>query len=129
MTSTMTPAGRNGTEEQTVIGRATTVVTDVGAQVQTAATDAAAALAKHAPAATAASRSALDRALATLRRSSTVSLAMGTVFASGMTGGMLLSRAPRALVSLAFLPALLLGGTVLGRATTRPEGPAREART
>ena len=129
MTSTMTPAGRNGTDEQTVIGRATTVVADVGAQARTTANDAAAVVADHAPAALAASRSVLDRALTILRSSSTVSLAMGTVFASGMTGGMLLSRAPRVLVSLAFLPALLLGGTVLGRATTRLEGPAREART
>jgi hypothetical protein len=125
MTSTTKPAGRNGREEQTVVGRTTTVVTDVGAQVQSAAADAAAVVARHAPAATAASRGALDRALAILGRSSTVSLAMGTVFASGMTGGMLLSRAPRVLASLAFVPLLLLGGTVLGRVTTRLEGPAR----
>jgi hypothetical protein len=129
MTSTMKPAERNGTEVQTGVERATTVVADVGAQAQIIATDAVAVVAKHAPAATAASRSAIDHAVATLRTSSTVSLAMGTVFASGLTGGMLLSRAPRVLVSLAFLPALLLGGAVLGRATTRPAGPAHEART
>ena len=129
MSTTMKPAERNGTAEQTVIERTTTVVSDVGEQVHAAAADAAAVVAQHAPAATAASRGGLDRALAALRRSSTVSLAMGTVFASGVTGGMLLSRAPRTLVSLAFLPALILGGTVLGRATARLEGPAREART
>jgi hypothetical protein len=128
MTSTKAPE-RNGTEQQTFIGRTTTVVTDVGQQVHTTASDATAVVARHAPAALAASRGTLDRALATLRGSSSGSLALGTFFAAGVTGGMFLSRAPRVLVALAFLPALLLGGTALGRGTTRLEEPSRGART
>ncbi len=118
MTSTMARAERNGTEEQTVIGRATTVVADVGAQVRTTAVDATAIVAKHAPAALAASRGTIERVLAIVRGSSDGSLALGTVFAAGLSGGMLLSRAPRLLVALAFLPTLFLGGTLLGRGTT-----------
>ena len=128
MTSTMKTAERNGTQERSVIGRTTAVATDVGAQVHTAAAEAATIVAKHAPAATAASHSALVRALATLHRSSTVSLAVGTAFAGGVAGGMVLSRAPRVLVTLALLPTLLLGGTVLGRGTGRLEEPSRGAR-
>lgn len=51
MTSTMAPEECNGTEEQTVIGRATTVVADVGAQARITATDATAFVATRAPAA------------------------------------------------------------------------------
>lgn len=125
MTSTMKPAERNGTQEQTLIERTTTAVTDVGAQVQTAAADAVEVVAKHAPAATAASRSVLERAVASLRRSSTGSLALGTACAAGVTGAMVVSRAPRALVTLASVATLLLGGTVLGRGSNRLEEPPR----
>ena len=128
MTSTMAPEERNGTEEQTVIGRATTVVADVGAQVRAAAVDATAIAADHAPAALAASRGTVERVFTTLRGSSNGSLALGTVFAAGLSGGMLLSRAPRLLVALAFLPTLLLGGMLLGRGTTDREEPSRRAR-
>ena len=129
MTSTVAPAERNGTEERIISGRATTLVADVGTQVHTRATDATAAATKRAPAALAASRGVMARAVADLRRSSDGSLALGTVFAAGLSGGMLLSRAPRLLVTLAFLPALLLGGTLVGRGTTRAEEPSRGART
>jgi hypothetical protein len=125
MTSTMKPAERNGTQDQTLIGRTTTAVTAVGGQVHTAAE----AVAKHVPAATAASRNALDRAVASLRGSSTGSLALGTACAAGVTGGMVLSRAPRALVTLASVTTLLLGGTVLGRGSGRLQEPPRGART
>ena len=54
MTSTIAPEEHNDTEEQTVIGRATTVVADVGAQVRTAAVDATAIVGDRAPAALAA---------------------------------------------------------------------------
>jgi len=128
MTSTKAPE-RNGTEQHTLIGRTTTAVTDVGAQVHTAAAEATAVVAKHAPAALATSRGTLDRALATLRGSSSGSLRLGTFFAAGVTGGMFLSGAPRVFVALAFLPTLLLGGTALGRGTTRLEEPSRAART
>jgi hypothetical protein len=115
MTSTMAPAERNGTEEQAVIGRAATFAADLGAQVHTAAVDASTIAAAQAPAAMAMSRSAVGRVLASVRGSSDRTLALGTVFAAGLSGGMLLSRAPRPLVALAFLPTLLLGGTLLGR--------------
>ena len=122
------PEKRNGTTEPTVSGRTTTMATEVGAQVQTAAGDAAEAIARRAPSAAAGSRRRLEIALANLRRRSTGSLAMGTVFVSGMTGGMLLSGAPRVLVALAFLPAVLFGATIVGRATT--DGvPSREGHT
>jgi len=129
MTSTMAQEEHNDTEEQTVIGRATTVVADVGAQVQTAAVDATAIVADHAPAALAASRDTVERVFADLRGRSDGSLALGTVFAAGLSVGMLLSRAPRLLVALAFLATMLLGGTLLGRGTTGGEKPSRGART
>ena len=129
MTSTVAPAERNGTEERIISGRATTLVADVGTQVHTMATEASAVVTKRAPAALAASRGVMTRALADLRRSSDGSLALGTDFAAGVSGGMLLSRAPRLLVALAFLPALLFGGTLVGRGTNRAEEPSRGART
>jgi hypothetical protein len=128
MTSTMAPEERNGTEEQTVIGRATTVVAEVGAQVHTAVVDATATVADHAPAALAASRDAVERVFATLRGSSNGSLALGTVFAAGLSGGMLMSRAPRLLVAMALLPTLLLGGMLLGRGTADGGEPSHGAR-
>jgi hypothetical protein len=127
MTSTMARGERNGTEEQTVIGRATIVVSDVGGQVRTKAADATAVVAGRAPTALAASRGVIEHTLAVLRGSSSGSLALGTAFAAGVSGGMLLSRAPRLLVALAFLPTLLLGGTLVGRGTGRADEPPRGA--
>lgn len=118
MPSTMSRAEHNGTVDQTVIGRVATVGGDVSAQARTMATDTTTTVANHAPAALAASRGVIGRALAALRGSSSGSLALGTVFAAGLSGGMRLSRAPRPLVALALLPTLLLGGTLLGRAAT-----------
>ena len=129
MTSTLAPEERNGTAEQTVIGRATTVMADVGAQARITATDTTAFVATRAPAALAASRGTVERVFATLRGSSTGSLALGTVFAAGLSGGLFLSRAPRLLVAPAFLATLLLGGTLLGRGTTDGGGSSRGART
>ncbi len=129
MPSTMARAERNGTADQTVIGRAATVVADVSAQARTTATDTTAIVAKRAPAALAASRGVIERARTILGGSSSASLALGTVFAAGLSGGMLLSRAPRLLVALALLPTLLLGGTLLGRGTTDAEAPSHAART
>ncbi len=129
MTSTTDPEEHNDTETQTVIGRATTVVADVGAQVQTAAVDATAIVADNAPAALAASRGAVERVFADLRGRSDGSLALGTVFAAGLSVGMFLPRAPRLLGALAFLATMLLGGTLLGRGTTGGEKPSRGART
>ena len=129
MTSTMAPEERNDTEEQTVIGRATTVVADVGAQVHTAAVDATAIVADHAPAVVAASRGTVERVIADLAGRSDGSLALGTVFAAGLSAGMLLSRAPRLLVALALLATLLFGGTLLGRGTTGGAEPSRGVRT
>lgn len=129
MASTMTPAERSDTEAQTVIGRASTVLADVGGQVHTAAVDTTAIVSDHAPGALAASRGTIERVFASLRRSSDGSLTLGTIFAAGLSGGMLLSRAPSLQVALAFLATMLLGGTLLGRGTTCGEEPSRRART
>ena len=51
MTSTVAPTKRNGTEKPTVIRRAASAVTDVGAQARTTAADATTVVAKRAPAA------------------------------------------------------------------------------
>lgn len=126
MTSTaVAPKKRNGTEQRSVIGRATSAVTDAGAQARTTAADASTVVAKHAPAAVAMSRGIVERVLTTLRGSSTGSLTLGTVFAAGVSGGMLLSRAPRALVAPAFMATLLLGGTLVGRVSARSGEPTR----
>jgi hypothetical protein len=123
----LAPEERNGTADQTVIGRASSVVADAGAQARSTATETTAFVADHAPEALAAASELIERALAALRRSSSGSLELGTVFAAGLSGGMLLSRAPRLLVALAFLPTLLLGGTLLGRGTNdAAEPPAAE---
>ena len=129
MTRTMSPEDRNDTKEQTVIVRAATAAADLGAQVHTAAVDATAIVADNAPAALAASRGTIERVSANLRGRSDRSLALGTVFAAGLSGGMLLSRAPRLLVAFAFLATALLGGTLLGRGTTGREEPSRGAST
>jgi hypothetical protein len=129
MTSTTAPGERNDTDEQTVIERATTVAADIGAQVHTAAADASAIVAGHAPAALAASRGTVEGVVANLRGRSDGSLALGTAFAAGLSGGMLLGRAPRLLVTLAFLATMLLGGTLLVRGTTGGETPSRGVRT
>ena len=129
MPSTMARAERNGTAEQTVIGRAASVAGDVSAQAQTTATDTPAIVAKRAPAALAASRRVIEHGLTILGGSSSASLALGTVFAAGLSGGMLLSRAPRLLVALALLPTLLLGGTLLERGTTDGGEPSHGTRT
>ncbi len=129
MASTKKLAEHNGTEEQTVLERTTTVAADVGAQVHTAAVDATAIVADRAPAALAASRDTVERVVAHLRGSSDGSLALGTVFAAGLTGGMLLSRAPRLLVVPAFLATMLFGGTLLGRGTAGGAEPSRKTRT
>jgi hypothetical protein len=129
MPSTKARAEHNGTAEQTVIGRATAVVANVSAQARTTAADTSEIVATRAPAALAASRGVIARALAALRRSSSGSLALGTVFTAGMSGGMLLSRAPRLLVALALLPTVLLGGTLLARGTADGGVPSHGART
>ena len=123
------PEERNGTAEQSVIGRATTVVADAGAQAHTTAADTTAFVVDHAPAALATSRGTVERVLGSERGSSDGSLALGTVFAAGMTGGMLLSRAPRLFVAPAFMATLLLGGTILGRGRADAGEPSRGART
>jgi hypothetical protein len=129
MPSTKARAEHNGTAEQTVVGRATTAVADVSAQARTTATDTTAIVAKHAPAALAASRGMVERLHTILGESSSASLALGTVFAAGLSGGLLLSRAPRLLVALAWLPTLILGGTLVGRGTADAEAPSHAART
>jgi hypothetical protein len=128
MTSTMAPEERTDTEEQTIFERASTMATDVGAQVHTAAVDATALVADHAPAALAASRGAVERVVANLGGRSDGSLALGVVFAAGLSAGMLLSRAPRLLVALAFLATVAFGGTLLGRRNTGVEELPRRAR-
>ena len=128
MTSTVAPTKRNGTQKPTVITRAASAVTDVGAQARTTAADAATVVAKRAPAALAMSRGIVERVLMALRGSSTGSLTLGTVFAAGVTGGMLLSRAPRVLVAPAFLATLLLGGTLVERVTASAGEPTRGTR-
>ena len=128
MTSTVAPTKRNGTEKPTVIRRAASAVTDVGAQARTTAADATTVVAKRAPAALAMSRGIVERVLMALRGSSTGSLTLGTVFAAGVSGGMLLSRAPRVLVAPAFMATLLLGGTLVGRVTAQAGEPTRGTR-
>ena len=125
MSSTTTTAERDGRDAHAVLGRAASAVGDVGTRARTAVVDTTAVVADHAPAALSASRGIIERILAALRGSSSDSLALGTVFAAGVSAGMQLSGAPRVLVALACLPTLLLGGTLLGRRTTRLEQPPR----
>ena len=87
MTSTLAPEERNGTEEQSISGRATTIVADVDADVHTTATDPSAMVADNVPPARTTSRGTVERVFGTLRGSSTGSLALGTVFAAGLSGG------------------------------------------
>lgn len=129
MTSTVAPAQRNGTEDRTVIGRAAGAVTDVATQVGTTAADATTVVARRAPAALAVSRGIAESVFLALRGRSTASLALGMVFAAGVSGGMLLSRAPRVLVTLAFLATLLLGGTLVERWTNRADELSGASRT
>jgi hypothetical protein len=129
MTSTMAPEERSDPEGQTAVARATTAAADVGAQVRTAAVDAAEIVADHAPAVLAASRGTVERVFADLRGRSDESLALGTVFAAGLCAGMLLARAPRLFVSLAFLTAMLFGGMLVARAATGGETSRRAAHT
>jgi hypothetical protein len=129
MTSKEARADRNGSGGTSVMERASTAVSDVSAQVHEDIADYAAAAAQHAPAAMAASRGSAEHALVMLRASSTDSLVLSTVFAAGVSGGMLLSRAPRMLVALAFVPALVFGGMLLGRRGMRLDEPTRGART
>jgi len=129
MASTTAPEERNHTEGEGVVGRAANVVADAGAQVKTAAVEATAIVADHAPAALAASRGTVERVLANLDGRSDESLALGTVFAAGLSAGMLLSRAPRLLVALTFLASLAFGGTLLGRGTAGGDATSRKART
>ena len=69
----------------------------------------------NAPAMLSASRRSAEGALVMLRSSSTESIWLGAVFAAGASSGLLLTRAPRVLAALASVPALVLGGMVLGR--------------
>ena len=78
MRRTTTPEERNGTADPTIIGRATTVVAEVGAQARSTATDTTAFVATQAPAALAASRGVIEHSLLALRRSSSASLTLGT---------------------------------------------------
>ena len=128
MASKEAPADRNGTAGTTVIERATSVVSDVGAKVREGVADPATAVAQHAPAALVASRRSAEHALAMLRAISADSLLLGTVFAAGASSGLLLSRAPRVLVALAFVPALVFGGMVLGRRGMHFDEPAHAGR-
>jgi hypothetical protein len=128
MTSKEAQADRDGSGGTTVMERASMAVSDVGAQVRESVADSAALVAQHAPAAMTASRGFAERALVMLRESSTDSLVLGTVFAAGASGGMLLSRAPRMLVALAFVPALVFGGMLLGRRGMRLDEPAHAGR-
>ena len=116
---------RTNVDEQTVIGRATAGLADAGAQV----VGASATVARSVPATVEGYRGAFDRMRKALQESTSGSLALGTFFAAGLTSAMLLSGAPRALVSLSFLPVLLLGGTVLGRATAPAGQPYRGGRS
>lgn len=129
MTTTLAPEERNHTNEQTVIGRATAAVADIGVQVQTAAADATALVADHAPAALAASRDMAERVVTNLRGRSDATLTVGTIFAAGLSGGMLVSRAPRLIVAAALLATMLIGGTLLGRGATGGRKPSRGGRT
>ena len=129
MPSRTARAERNGTADQTIIGRATSVVADVSTQARTTAVDTTAIVANHAPAALAASRGLIERTLTILGGSSNGSLALGTVFGAGLSGGMILSRSPRLLVALALLPTVILGGTLLGRESTEAGEPSHQART
>lgn len=80
-------------------------------------TDVANVIHEHAPAVISASQVTVDRAAQQLRVSSSDTLVLGTVFSAGMASGLLLVRAPRILVALALAPALVLGGTLMGRRT------------
>ena len=128
MVSKAAPAERNDHRDATVIGEATTIVTGVGAQVRASASEITSLVVKKAPAALTVSRGFIVQVIAAFRESSTDSLALGTVFAAGVSGGLLLSRAPRVLVALAFVPTLVFGGALAGRRTTRLDEPSRGAR-
>ena len=119
---------RNGAEQRSVIRRAASAVTDVSAQARTTAADATTVVAKRAPAALTVSRGIVGGVLTALRGSSTGSLALGTVFAAGVSGGMLLSRAHRVVVAPAFMATLLLGGPLVGRVSAQAWEPIRGTR-
>ena len=122
-------AKQNGTGEATILQRSTTAASDIGARVRTSAADSTAVVVKRAPAVLAVSLSSIERVAAALRTTSTEALALGTAFAAGASGGMLLSRVPRVLVMFAFVPAVVLGGALLERLAARTGEPARGVRT
>jgi hypothetical protein len=108
----------DGPSVTTMVARVGTVMRAVAEQAREGAATPGAAVAtaaRRAPAILAASRTSAEDALVMLRSSSTESLWLGAVFAAGASSGLLLSRAPRAVAALASVPALVLGGMVLGR--------------
>ena len=88
---------------------------DALSHVRVAASGAAGTLADQAPAVRAMSQEAVDQVGATLRASSSDSLLLGAVFSAGLWAGLVLARAPRPVILLALIPALVLGGTLVSR--------------
>jgi len=118
--ASQSPTARSG---PTARERTLTVVGDAAGQVRDGVADSVGAIGSHAPEALNASRRSAERGLTGLRQVPTHSLVLSTVFSGGLSAGMLLSRAPRTLVMLAFVPAVVLGGTLLERLSARIDDP------
>ena len=99
---------------------------DAASQIRSSAVDVASTIGEHAPAAMALSQDTIDRIASQLKASSTDSLVLGTVFSAGVWCGLALARAPRLMMLLAILPALVLGASLLSRRTPLASVKARK---
>ena len=92
-----------------------------------AAGDVASTVSAHAPAVIDASRTTVGVAAREVRAASSRDLMLGTVFSTGLAGGLLLARGPRLLVLMALAPVFALGGTLLSRRGGGPTVPSKPA--
>ena len=100
--------------------RAGEVLTDVAGDVASTVT-------AHAPAVFDASKATAGVAAREVRAASSDDLMLGSVFSTGLALGLLLARAPRALVLLALVPVFVLGGTLLSRKGGGPPAASKPA--
>ena len=98
------------------------IVSDLGSasgdalsQLRGSAADVAGSVAERAPEVLSLSQETIEQLAGALRASSSDSLVLGLVYSVGVWSGLALARAPRLLMLLAMVPALVLGGTLLTR--------------
>jgi hypothetical protein len=86
--------------------------------------DAAGTVAERLPEAAAATRSTVDEATRRMEAGSDQTLLVGTAMSFGFAAGLLVGGAPRLLVTVALVPAVAMGMTLLDRTgrMTRPSG-------